>query len=59
MSETYSVKCECTNCDYSGKAEFAKGEAVPSVFECPNCGCETAKRVRKGSGHGPSLIGRV
>ncbi len=44
-NETYAVKCKCSNCNHEGAAEFAKGTPVPTVLECPNCGCETAKKA--------------
>ena len=42
--ETYSVNVECSNCDHVGPLEIPKGTPVADKMECPNCGCETAKK---------------
>jgi transcription elongation factor Elf1 len=44
MTGTYGIDCECDNCNYVGVASMKKGEKVPSTFECPKCGCNTAHK---------------
>ena len=43
-NETYSVNVECSNCDHVGPLDIPKGTLVADKMECPNCGCETAKK---------------
>ena len=43
-TETYSVNVECSNCDHVGLLNIPKGTPVADKMECPNCGCETAKK---------------
>lgn len=47
MSETYSVRCECSNCEWAGEIEVPKGTLKPTSAVCPNCGCNTASATRK------------
>lgn len=45
MAETYTINVSCSNCDRTSPAQLAKGVPVPEVVECPNCGCQTAKKA--------------
>lgn len=39
--DTYTVKCRCNNCDYSGPVSFPRGQTVDTAkAECPTCGCK-------------------
>lgn len=44
MSGTYSINIICSNCDHVGTISIRKGTKVPNNIECPNCGCETARK---------------
>ena len=44
MSETYTVNCECSNCDHVGPVELDKGTPCDGPQTCPKCGCKTAKK---------------
>lgn len=44
MSETYTVTCECSNCDHVGPVEIAKGTPCDGPQTCHKCGCVTAKK---------------
>ena len=42
--KTYQVDYFCENCGQCGKATFEFGKPVPTLFECPNCGCNAARK---------------
>lgn len=39
MEKTYKQNCRCSNCYHTWVADFNFGDSVPSVLECPYCGC--------------------
>lgn len=46
MTNQYSIQCTCSNCGYHGQVSFDRGTEVPTIFECPNCGCVTASKLK-------------
>jgi hypothetical protein len=45
---TYTIECECNNCDFSGPVEIEKGTvAALGNIVCPNCGCRHLKKKVK------------
>lgn len=45
---TYTIECECNNCDFSGPVEIEKGTvAALGNIVCPNCGCRHLKNKVK------------
>lgn len=44
--ETYEIHCECGNCGWNGQLAIEKGREVDTTEECPNCECETAKKIK-------------
>ncbi len=38
----YEVELTCSNCGYVFKKQYRKGEEVPVLETCPQCGCLTA-----------------
>lgn len=47
MKKTYTVNVTCDNCEQHGVVALEKGTPVPGKMTCPNCGCETARKVIK------------
>lgn len=43
MIGTYTVHCECSNCEKDGQLQLPKGTPVSGKHICPHCGCKTAE----------------
>ncbi len=42
----YESEVFCWNCGFKGKEKITKGTQV-NRHNCPNCNCETLKRIKK------------
>jgi hypothetical protein len=45
LTNTYNIKVSCTNCGFNGNAAIPRVQPVAEKIQCPNCRCDTAKKM--------------